>query len=211
MSPRTTEQFAEMKDQRRERILDAALGVFARRGLEAARVSELAAAAGMSQGLLYRYFPSKEAVFGALVDHAATSGRALVERAIQRPGTPWDRLEYLATAMLDGVRDRPEYVALVSQVAGPGAPAEARAALAWNGQVTFEHVVRLLAEGQAAGQVAPGNPVELARAYFALIQGLALGQTRDEGSAQPFPRPEIVLRLFKPEPGAPSYPKGETP
>jgi len=197
MSPRTYEQFTEIKDQRREQILDVALGVFARQGLDVTKVSDLAAAAGMSQGLLYRYFPSKEAVFAALVERATAGARDLAERALGRPGTAWERLQWLCTAMLDGVRDQPEYVALVSQASSTRAPAEARAALARNGRVTFEHVVRLLAEGQAAGQVASEHPVELARAFFALIQGLALGQIQDDLRAQPFPRPDVVLRLFK--------------
>lgn len=51
----------------RERVLLAAWGVFARDGYVAARMSDIARAAGVSNGALYRYFERKEAVFAALI------------------------------------------------------------------------------------------------------------------------------------------------
>ena len=47
---------------RRARILEAAVRVFAERGYHAARVGDIAEAAGVAHGLLYHYFPSKEDV-----------------------------------------------------------------------------------------------------------------------------------------------------
>jgi AcrR family transcriptional regulator len=197
VSPRTAAQFAQLKDKRHEQILDAALVVFARRGLDATRVSDLAAAAGMSQGLLYRYFPSKEAVFSALVERALEGARRLTDAALQHPGTPWERLEALCEAMLKALSERPDYHALTVQAAAPSAPAEAHAALVTSGAATFTSLVRLLVEGQATGQVAPGDPSEMARAFFALIEGLALDQARQRRGRHPFPRPEVILRLFR--------------
>ena len=75
MSPRTVAQTQRIKDGRREAILRAARTVFARKGLAAAKISDIAAAAAVSYGLVYHYFPSKEAVYTALVEtavHGAT-------------------------------------------------------------------------------------------------------------------------------------------
>ena len=47
---------------RRERLLDAALELFAERGVDATPVPSIARAAGVGTGTLYRYFPSKEAL-----------------------------------------------------------------------------------------------------------------------------------------------------
>jgi AcrR family transcriptional regulator len=55
---------------RRQAILDAALLVFAEHGFEAARLDDVAARAGVAKGTLYLYFPSKEALFEALVRNA---------------------------------------------------------------------------------------------------------------------------------------------
>ena len=55
------------KDTRPAELLDAALDVFAEKGFAAARMEDIAARAGAAKGTLYLYFPSKEAVFEALV------------------------------------------------------------------------------------------------------------------------------------------------
>ena len=65
MSPRTPEQSEKIREERREQILRAALQIFAEKGYHSARVSDVAARAGVSQGTIYWYFKSKEALFGA--------------------------------------------------------------------------------------------------------------------------------------------------
>jgi AcrR family transcriptional regulator len=51
----------------RERILDAALGVFSEKGFHVATMDEVADRAGVGKGTLYRYFANKEALFNELV------------------------------------------------------------------------------------------------------------------------------------------------
>jgi AcrR family transcriptional regulator len=53
---------------RLDQILQAATRVFARTGLEASKMSDVAAEAGVSQGTLYNYVESKEALFRLLLD-----------------------------------------------------------------------------------------------------------------------------------------------
>ena len=59
-----------LKHEVRERIVAAAARVFARQGAAAATVSGIAAAAGVSTGNLYRYFPTREALLAAVVPDA---------------------------------------------------------------------------------------------------------------------------------------------
>ncbi len=66
------------KETRPTELLDAALEVFAERGFAAARMEDIAARAGASKGTIYLYFPSKEAVFEALVRQAIVPN---IERA----------------------------------------------------------------------------------------------------------------------------------
>ena len=51
---------------KRRAILDAAIRVFARQGFHAARVSDIAAEAGVAYGLVYHYFDSKEQMLNEL-------------------------------------------------------------------------------------------------------------------------------------------------
>ena len=71
-------------DQRRERILEAALGVFATKGLQGGRIKEIAALSGNSETLIYQHFPSKTALYEACLEHLTASHPVLddVRRAM---------------------------------------------------------------------------------------------------------------------------------
>ncbi len=56
-------------EERRLQILDAALEVFAARGFKSASIKDIAEAAGISQGLMYHYFKSKEDLLAATIKH----------------------------------------------------------------------------------------------------------------------------------------------
>ncbi len=71
------------KGMARERILQAALEVFARKGYHRAIVDDIVRASGTSKGAVYHHFPTKEGLFLALVDefakHLATAVAAAIE------------------------------------------------------------------------------------------------------------------------------------
>ena len=64
--PRRVRSDAERQAKERA-ILDAALDVFAESGFAPARLEEVAARAGVAKGTIYLYFPSKQALFEALI------------------------------------------------------------------------------------------------------------------------------------------------
>ena len=55
--------------------MNAAIRVFAHKGLAGAKMAEVAAEAGVSYGLAYHYFKSKEQLFAELVDWSTAGGR----------------------------------------------------------------------------------------------------------------------------------------
>lgn len=55
-------------EQQRARIVDAARGCFSEHGFQGASIGAIAKAAGMSQGLIYRYFTNKAAIVRAIVE-----------------------------------------------------------------------------------------------------------------------------------------------
>ncbi len=93
--PRTPAQFEAIRQESRERILDAALRLFARYGYAATPVRRIAEEAGVSQGLLYNYFDGKESLLRALFEQTAGDvERSLAEAAAG--ATPAERIERLA-------------------------------------------------------------------------------------------------------------------
>jgi TetR/AcrR family transcriptional regulator, repressor for uid operon len=82
---------------RRSQILEAALVCFAKHGFHQASMHDISAEAGISVGLIYRYFENKEAVISAMVDHHKKEISEMLERARKAP-TLLESLEILFTA-----------------------------------------------------------------------------------------------------------------
>jgi TetR/AcrR family transcriptional repressor of uid operon len=82
---------------RQTQILDAALICFAKRGFHQASMHDISAEAGISVGLIYRYFENKEAVISAMADRHKKEIYDMLARARQAP-TLLESLEILFTA-----------------------------------------------------------------------------------------------------------------
>ena len=82
--------------EKRERILDAAIACVRGAGFHAASMAEIAQAAGLSVGQIYRYFDNKEAIIAALVERRAADLRKTFASLDATPGD-------LLTAMVEGL------------------------------------------------------------------------------------------------------------
>ncbi|HWR11247.1 MAG TPA: TetR/AcrR family transcriptional regulator [Rectinemataceae bacterium] len=78
MSPRSQEANEGLREDRRKTILDTALQVFVENGFNGTRMQEIAGRCSLSYGLVYHYFPTKEAIFATLVDMALDAAELLV-------------------------------------------------------------------------------------------------------------------------------------
>ena len=67
MSPRTEQQFEEIREARKKEIMDTALKLFAAEGFDKTSISKIAGEAGISKGLLYNYFKSKEDLIKTII------------------------------------------------------------------------------------------------------------------------------------------------
>ena len=68
MSPRTKEQIIKLKEERRNQIMMVALENFAREGYHSTSIDKIAEKAGISKGLVYNYFNSKEELLKSLLE-----------------------------------------------------------------------------------------------------------------------------------------------
>lgn len=68
MSPRTQEQFEEIRQEKRQIILDTAIELFAVNSYEGTSISQIAKKAEISKGLLYNYFESKEELLETILN-----------------------------------------------------------------------------------------------------------------------------------------------
>ncbi|MDP9149546.1 MAG: TetR/AcrR family transcriptional regulator [Myxococcota bacterium] len=156
------------KLERRQKILNHARDIFARRGYHEAKIDDIVTAAGIARGTFYLYFEDKRTVFEAIVDRAFTQiGMAIVRV------DPHDTGRTVADQVHENIRrivgtlleDRPTTKILLTDAVGLD-PAFDRKLQSFYG-IVENLLVESLREGQTLGVVAPGD----ARMFAYLILG----------------------------------------
>lgn len=174
--PRTKAQFEEMRQATREKIQNAASHLFAQKGVSGTNVQEIADHAGISIGLLYRHYRTKEELFGDLVN-MARAGLVETTKLLASDGDPREILIAITTEMVDDYKKDDEftdYMIFLTQALISGLKSEALQGLIEDDKKLFDALENLLARGQREGIVRGGNPRELAFAYMSAIQGLGV-------------------------------------
>lgn len=105
--PRTIDQLETIRESRRAAILEAALVVFARHGYAGSSIRLIAQQAGIAQGLLYNYFPGKEALLLAIMERGMADVQASFVEADQAitPQAQLERLVRSSFALIQQHRD----------------------------------------------------------------------------------------------------------
>lgn len=191
---------AAFPDKGTAKILVAALEVFSRKGLSAAKVKDIAQTAGFSQGFVYNYFPSKDDIFIRLVDIASECAGIMVKNVSELDGTPFNKLRWLTEALLltDGAVMQHWRLIMLQTSTSEAVPEEARKISEEKMKQPIRYLIPILVEGQACGQIVKEDPVMLALTYFSIVQGL--GITRIQGGKElPFPSVDRILAFLRVE------------
>ena len=172
-------------DDKRRRILEAAVRVFAAQGYDASRVGDVAKEAGVAYGLVYHYYESKEAVLEAVFREAWGRLLAAVALAEETGTNAAEQLELVVKIVLRAWRDDPDLVRLLVRevTRNPHIQDE----LDEIGQA-FASLERMVRRGQADGTFRAELDPKLAAwmLYGALeevLTGWVLGQLPDDASA----------------------------
>jgi hypothetical protein len=121
------------------------------------------------------------------------------QRVLELPGTPGERIAILLSRVLSSQRDRLGFYQLVNRsIRDDNTPEDVRATLRGLYQGLLATLRQLIVEGQATGEVAPGDPDQLMTVVTACLDGLTrLAANNPERYAQMVPNADIVLRLFR--------------
>ena len=90
-----------------ERILTAALGLIGRRGVRRLGMREIAEAAAVSRGTLYRYFPSKDHVLAAAAAYDAQRFSSGLDEVLSATRSPEDRITSFMSYAFAFIRTHP--------------------------------------------------------------------------------------------------------
>jgi len=105
------------KGDKQDMIIDAALEVFREKGYANARMADIARRAGVSYGLVYHYFGSKEVLFNLIVGTWWNDLYAMMEREKASNADFRQKLVHIITFFLDTYIQRPNLISIfVSEV-----------------------------------------------------------------------------------------------
>jgi TetR/AcrR family transcriptional regulator, repressor for uid operon len=163
----------ELADRRRRQILDAAIACFRRRGFHQATMAEICSEANLSAGALYRYYPSKADIIGAIAeDKHAESDTLLLDAA--RSGGVIEALSLVARDFFVKFADGDG--ALIADIFAESIRDDAVAAplLKINARA-MTYCIEAIKTAQRCGEVDRKlDPALAANTLFATIEGIGL-------------------------------------
>lgn len=185
-------------DERREMIFRHASQVFAAKGYAGSKIADIAAAAGISQGLLYRYFASKEILFTELIQASFAKLNSAAEALEQLPLPASEKIVLAIGKLLEGIADPAfsERVLLIAQASiSEQIPDTTKNIILSERDKPYAVIARIMAAGQREGGILSGSPAELSLLFWTTIKGLALHKV-SFGDTFSLPDSAILQRLF---------------
>lgn len=105
MTPRTSEQFEQMRSESKSKIMAAALELFTKQGFDTTPISMISKRAGVSTGLMYNYFASKDQLLEEMIREAIDlSKKGLAE--INEIDDPFVQIEKFVNKTIYGMRKK---------------------------------------------------------------------------------------------------------
>ena len=205
-APRTITHRLPASD-RRQQLLEAALDLFASKGFDGATTKEIAAAAGVTEAIIFRHFPTKQALFTAVLDykHESKDVATVMSRwqVYMDAGDDVGLFRAIIAKVMEGYRKdaRLNRVLLFAALEGHEAGLEYHRQRAFP---LFERLCEYISRRQSEGAIRPGNPGAIITAivgpaaYYAQMTGLFgfCADSEDPQAAEEFL--DILLKGIRP-------------
>jgi len=162
----------DQKEKRRQEILFAGLSLFIQKGYSGTTIKDISGAVGMSAGLLFHYFASKEELYLELVSLGIEGPMSTVQPTQLEP------IVFFATTaeyVLESIRTQPffakMFVLMHQAYYSDDVPASVKERLV--GFDVYTPTADIVMQGQANGTIRAGDPLALSIAFWSAIQGIA--------------------------------------
>ncbi|MCR5848242.1 MAG: TetR/AcrR family transcriptional regulator [Lachnospiraceae bacterium] len=169
--PRKEEQFKQMRDDMRNKILKMSSLYFARFGFGDTKIGELAKYIGIGQGTIYLYFRSKEELFEEIRKNADNSEEIKKLKALSKLPLPAkSKIEIISSEMEKKLQNDEEYavkITILTQLI-----LEKKEATYSND--LYKELAKIIRQGQKEGSVVKGDALYLADLYWGTVYLYAL-------------------------------------
>jgi AcrR family transcriptional regulator len=196
---RSPEKNKKIREESINKIRKAALEVFSNKGFSASRIQDIAIEAKISQGLLYRYYSSKEEIFADLISDSLDkmSESALYVKNME--GTFEKKLEFAIKNLIKSINEKDNFgktSRLVLQgVAAAKISDEVKNMLKRKMDIPYGIMAEFMEEGQTSGEIIDGDPYDLSVIFWSMVNGFVLFQNNRDNSSK-LPNYNTVKYMF---------------
>ena len=162
----------EQKEKRREEILHAGLKLFIRKGYAATKISDIAKQAGMSTGLMFHYFDSKEKLYEELIRFGISGPTGMIAVTYDKPILFFEESAKIILQYIKSESIMAEMFVLMAQAFYNDAIPDGAKELLASFDI-YTPTAQLIEQGQKDGTIREGNPRALAIAFWCAVQGIA--------------------------------------
>ena len=196
--PRSKGTNEAIRDERRAQILHHALRLFVRKGLSATKMSDISEAAGISQGLAYHYYRSKEDIFVELIrdSYSKMTEAALGLKAL--PISPREKITLAAEKLLQGFAEGDSaalsFLLIIQASVFEAMPDEAKR-IVQGRSMLHEVIADIVRDGQRDGSFKAHDADEMALVFWSSLAGLAIYKST-LGDTFRAPDPKILIGML---------------
>jgi TetR/AcrR family transcriptional regulator len=162
-------------DERRAVTVETVVALAAEQNPAEITTTLIAKRMGVTQGSLFRHFPTKDAILQAVLDWVAERLLSRVDKAVERESSPLDALEAMFMAHVDFVAEHPGVPRMLFGELQRADETPAKRVVKTVTRRYGERVRRVIEAGMAQGELDPGLNADSAVILFiGTIQGLVM-------------------------------------
>ncbi len=184
----------EQKEKRRMEIMSVGLDLFIKKGYSAAKTLDISQAAGISEGLLFHYFESKEKLYEELIKIGRSRPKEVLE-VIE--GEPLDFFRTTVNEIVRHTKTKPfvakMFVLMAQAQCNEAAPESVKKILAGNDSLDLS--IKKIKQGQKNGSIKKGDPAALALTFWGALQGIA--EQMAVNPDFPIPKSEWIVDILR--------------
>lgn len=197
MAPLHKDQLKDIRDERKQQIMRAAIKVFAENGIQLTKISMIAKEAGISHGLVYHYFDSKEELLYESLHFTMRMGETLqhLKELDESPISPLEKIKtFTKFALTSGSGDVFRVIQHLTKF--EQVPAETQELIDEAGQMYVKFFYPIFMQGQLSGEIIEGDIEQLLELYFNVLTGILVADEVEWWKVNLDEKIDLLLRMI---------------
>ncbi|XID95606.1 TetR/AcrR family transcriptional regulator [Paenibacillaceae bacterium WGS1546] len=184
MARYSKENSIELHKARTTEIITAAMRIFAEHGIDKSTMSKIAKEIGISKGLMYHYFTSKDEILDACVKWAVENSEQLMNEVRDLTGTSIEKIVYFTKVSLSQ-DNQIAFRVIQRAIQSKHLKEDTKKIYEKSGSIYIDCLLPIFKEGQRSEEIVDADPLMLLEFYLTVISGLLMEEvnwtTEEEG------------------------------